>query len=201
MKQVATEDLRRKVVALFITSLDPDIIHGSEYAILREAYIEKRHNLTRAESQYEVVWVPIGDYWGDDKYRLFENLREQMEWHSIHHPSVVSPVVIRYIKEKWNFHKKPMVVFMDTQGKIVHHNAIHMMCIWGSSRASKPDNEFYVDIDDDCKLYYHNSSNQKVVSQLTQLFDIFLNFHWELFVHFVYFTFSFQSFSCLLWDF
>ena len=132
MKQVATEDLRRKVVVLFITSLDPNIVHGSEYAILQQMYIEKRQHLTRAESQYEVVWVPIGDYWPDDKYRWFENLRDQMEWHSIHHPSVVSPVVIRYIKEKWNFQKKPMVVVMDTQGKIVHHNAIHMMCIWGS---------------------------------------------------------------------
>ncbi|PON40916.1 Sieve element occlusion, C-terminal [Parasponia andersonii] len=40
--------------------------------------------------------------------------------------------VIRYIKEKWNFSKKPQVVVMDTHGKIVHTNAIHMMCIWRS---------------------------------------------------------------------
>ncbi|PON74662.1 Sieve element occlusion [Trema orientale] len=131
-RRIGTEDLRRKIVALFITDLDPDVARGSEYAILQQMYLEKRHNLTRAESQYEVVWVPITDYWGDEKHRLFETLREQMEWHSIHHPTVVSPVVIRYIKEKWNFSKKPMLVVIDTQGKIVHLNAIHMMCIWGS---------------------------------------------------------------------
>lgn len=95
-------------------------------------HLEKRLNLTRTESQYEVVWVPIVDFWSEEKYRLFENLRDQMDWHSVHHPSVVSPVVVRFIKEKWNFTKKPMLVVLDTQGKIVHKNAIHMMCIWGS---------------------------------------------------------------------
>ena len=132
LKQVSTEDLRRKIVALYITDIDTDVMRGTEYAILQQMYMEKRHSGTRTESQYEVVWVPITDVWTDDKYMLFETLRDQMEWHSVHHPSVVSPVVARFIKERWNFNKKPMLVVMDTQGRIVHNNAIHMMCIWGS---------------------------------------------------------------------
>ncbi|PON74643.1 Sieve element occlusion [Trema orientale] len=136
-RRATVEELRGKIVALFITDLDPAFVSGSafEYAVLQQMYLEKRHSSTRSESQYEVVWVPIVDNISldDEKnYRSFEMMRDQMEWHSIHHPSVVSPIVIRYIKEKWNFDKNPMVVVMDKKGEIVHHNAIHMMCIWGS---------------------------------------------------------------------
>ncbi|XP_024023960.1 protein SIEVE ELEMENT OCCLUSION B-like [Morus notabilis] len=131
-RKVTIEELRRKVVALFITAIDPELSGTAEYAILQQMYSEKKHNLTRSESQYEVVWVPVADIWTDEKYRLFETLRDQMEWHSVHHPSVVSAVVRRFFREKWNFSKKPLLVVMDTQGRIVHHNAIHMMCIWGS---------------------------------------------------------------------
>lgn len=88
--------------------------------------------MTIAESQYEIVWFPVAERWDGEKLKLFETLRDQMEWHSIHLLSVVSQIVAKFIKEKWNFNKKPMLVVMDTQGNIVHHNAIHMMCVWGS---------------------------------------------------------------------
>ena len=126
------EDLRRKVIALFITDIDPELTRTAEFSILQQVYHERRQNLTKSESQYDVIWVPVSDFWTEDKYRHFNILREQMEWHSVHHPSVVSPVVNRFFKERWNFVKKPMLVVMDHQGRIVHNNAIHMMCIWGS---------------------------------------------------------------------
>ncbi|XP_030496787.2 protein SIEVE ELEMENT OCCLUSION B [Cannabis sativa] len=131
-KRIVIEDLKRKVVALFITEVDPELIRSSEYAILQQMYAEKRHSMTRSESQYEVVWVPISNVWNDEKYRVFDRLKEQMEWHSVHHPSAVTPVAPRFFREKWGFVKKPMLVVIDTQGRVVHHNAIHMMCIWGS---------------------------------------------------------------------
>ena len=87
--------------------------------------------MSRAESKYEVIWVPVEDIWTEDKYTMFFKLREQMEWYSVH-PSAVSPAANRFFKEKLNFAKKPMLVVMDAQGRIVHNNAIHMMCIWGS---------------------------------------------------------------------
>ncbi|XP_062110489.1 protein SIEVE ELEMENT OCCLUSION B-like [Humulus lupulus] len=131
-KRIIIEDLKRKVVALFITELDPELIRSPEYAILQQMYAEKRHNMTRSESQYEVVWVPISNVWNDDKYRVFDRLKEQMEWHSVHHPSAVTRVAPRFFREKWGFVKKPILVVIDTQGRVMHNNAIHMMCIWGS---------------------------------------------------------------------
>ena len=121
------------MVALFITEIDPELARTGEYAILQQIYMEKRHSLTRSEGQYEVIWVPVADIWTEDKYKLFESLRNQMDWYSVHHPSLVSPLVLRFFREKWNFSKKPLLVVMDVQGRIVHNNAIHMMCIWGST--------------------------------------------------------------------
>ncbi|CAB4294865.1 unnamed protein product [Prunus armeniaca] len=131
-KRVDIDVLKRKVVILFISDLD--VVNGNEYMIVQNMYMEKRQNLGRPESQFEIVWVPITDEWTAAKYQQFENLRDNMEWYSVFHPSVVSPIVVRYIRDqrKWNFVKKPLLVVMDPQGKIVHQNAIHMMCIWGS---------------------------------------------------------------------
>ncbi|KAM1215192.1 hypothetical protein ACFX2I_011623 [Malus domestica] len=131
-KRVDIDVLKRKVVILFITDLD--VIHENEYMIVQQMYLEKQHNPTRPESQYEVVWLPITDVWTDAKYQQFEMLRNNIEWYTVFHPSVVSPIMVRYIRDprKWNFAKKPLLVVMDPQGKIVHKNAVHMMCIWGS---------------------------------------------------------------------
>ncbi|CAL8994110.1 unnamed protein product [Prunus brigantina] len=131
-KRVDIDVLKRKTVILFISDLD--VVNENEYMIVQNMYMEKRHSPVRPESQYEVVWVPIVDTWTDAKYQHFEELRRNMEWYTVFHPSVVSPTVIRYIrkKDKWNFQKKPLLVVMDPQGKIVHTNAVHMMCIWGS---------------------------------------------------------------------
>lgn len=124
--------LKGKVVILFLTDLN--ILHENEYMIVQQMYVEKRHKPMKPESQYEVVWVPIVDTWTEDKYERFERIRNSMEWYSVYLPSVVSPTVIRYIRkeDKWNFVKKPLLVVMDPQGKIVHTNAAHMMCVFGS---------------------------------------------------------------------
>ncbi|KAK9934530.1 hypothetical protein M0R45_021670 [Rubus argutus] len=132
-KRVDIDVLRRKVVILLISDLD--IVQENEYLIAHQMYSEKRQFPTRPESQYEIVWVPIEDNWTDAKLQQFEALRNGMEWYSVNHPSVVSPIVVRYIKhqKKWKFVKKPLLVVMDSQGKIVHTNAVHMMCVFGSA--------------------------------------------------------------------
>ncbi|XP_061992457.1 protein SIEVE ELEMENT OCCLUSION B-like [Rosa rugosa] len=131
-RRVSIGLLKGKVVILFLTDLN--ILHENEYMIVQHMYVEKRHEPMKPESQYEVVWVPIVDTWTEDKYERFERIRNCMEWYSVYLPSVVSPTVIRYIRkeDKWNFVKKPLLVVMDPQGKIVHTNAVHMMCVFGS---------------------------------------------------------------------
>ncbi|KAM5568004.1 protein SIEVE ELEMENT OCCLUSION B [Rosa sericea] len=132
-KRVDIDVLRRKVVILMISDLD--ITQENEYLIAHQMYSEKRQFPQRPESQYEIVWVPIVDNWTEAKQLQFEELRNGMEWYSVYHPSVVSPIVVKYIRhqKKWNFVKKPLLVVMDPQGKIVHTNAVHMMCVFGSA--------------------------------------------------------------------
>ena len=131
-KRVSLDILQRKNVLLLISDLD---LSHEELSILDQMYQESRQHPTRAESQYEVVWLPVVDRstpWTDQKQQQFEALQSLMPWHSVCHPSLLDPAVIRYIKEIWHFNKKPLLVVLDPHGRVANPNALHMMWIWGS---------------------------------------------------------------------
>ncbi|KAK1575813.1 hypothetical protein Q3G72_008541 [Acer saccharum] len=131
-RRAGLELLRRKNVLLLISDLD---VSHDELFILEQMYQESRQHSTRTESQYEVVWMPVLDRtasWTEEKQKRFEDLQGTMSWYSIHHPSMVDPAVLRYVKEFWHFKKKPILVVLDLQGRVVNTNALHMMWIWGS---------------------------------------------------------------------
>lgn len=117
---------------LFISDLD---LSHEELSMLQQMYVEAKENPTRAESQYEVVWLPVVDRstpWDETKQKNFETHQLLMPWYSVYHPSLLEMAVIKYIKEVWQFKKKPLLVVLDPQGKVANPNAIHMMWIWGS---------------------------------------------------------------------
>lgn len=90
---------------------------------------------TKQESQYEVVWLPILDPdfpWTEARQKQFENLQATMQWYSVHYPSLIERAVIKFIKKVWNFRKRPILVVIDPQGRLVNPNALHMLWIWGS---------------------------------------------------------------------
>ncbi|KAF8390539.1 hypothetical protein HHK36_025066 [Tetracentron sinense] len=129
-KRVNLEVLRRKSVLLLISDLDI----SEELEILEQMYRESRNDPMRAESQYEIVWIPIVERstWGEPMQSQFDKLQSVMPWYSVHHPSSVEPAVMKYIKEVWHFTKKPLLVVLDPQGRVVSRNALHMIWIWGS---------------------------------------------------------------------
>ncbi len=129
--QVNIDVLRRKYVLLLISDTD---ISQEEVAILEQIY-EARQHPTRQESQYEVVWLPILDPnvpMTETMQKQFDNLQATMPWYSVYHPSLIERPVIKFIKEVWNFTKKPILVVIDPQGRVASPNALHMMWIWGS---------------------------------------------------------------------
>ncbi|XP_052205367.1 protein SIEVE ELEMENT OCCLUSION B-like [Diospyros lotus] len=131
-RRVSIDVLRRKIVLLFISDLD---LAQDEIFILQQMYTDARQNPTRDESQYEVVWLPVVDRstpWDSEKQTRFETLQAMMPWYSVFHPSQLDPAVVKYIKEAWHFNKKLLLVVLDPQGRVVNHNAIHMLLIWGS---------------------------------------------------------------------
>ena len=132
-KQVSLDVLRRKNVLLLISGLN---MSRDELSILEQIYNESRIHQTRMESLYEVVWIPIVDpsvQWTDQMQKQFEELQSTMPWYSVHHPSLIDRVVIKFVKERWHFRNKPILVVLDPQGRELSPNAIHMMWIWGSS--------------------------------------------------------------------
>ena len=103
-----------------------------ELAVLIQIYNDIQHG--KSERNFEVVWLPVVDRsvpWTETKQELFVHLASSMPWYSLHHPSLLEPAVYRYIKEVWHFAKKPLLVVLDGQGKVVCPNALHMMWIWG----------------------------------------------------------------------
>ncbi|KAH7851801.1 hypothetical protein Vadar_016645 [Vaccinium darrowii] len=137
-RRVNLDILRRKNVVLLISSLN---ISHDELSILEQIYNESRdprQHATRLDNQYEVVWVPIVDYSmqeyrTDEAMQKFESLQSTMPWYTVHHPNLIDRAVIRFVKERWHFRNKPILVVLDPQGRVVSPNALHMMWIWGSS--------------------------------------------------------------------
>ncbi|CAI0457079.1 unnamed protein product [Linum tenue] len=128
-RRVSIEVLRRKNVLLLISDLN---ISNDELAILEQIYNET----TRLDSQYEVIWIPVVDpsiVWTEAMHKQFETLQSTMPWYTVSHPSVIEKAVVRYIREKWHFRNKAILVVLDPQGRVVSPNAIHMMWIWGSN--------------------------------------------------------------------
>ncbi|GFP88320.1 hypothetical protein PHJA_000975700 [Phtheirospermum japonicum] len=122
------ESLRLKYVLLLISDLT---LPQEELHILHSIY--SQHPMRH---EYEVLWLPVLD----PKVPLtplqeteFYDLRNNMPWHSVDHPSLVEPVAIRYIREVWNFVHTPMLVVLDPQGKPANLDALPMMWIWGTS--------------------------------------------------------------------
>ncbi|PIA26868.1 hypothetical protein AQUCO_08600020v1 [Aquilegia coerulea] len=127
--RVGVEVLRRKTVMLLLSDLD---ITEEELIILRQVYNDAY--LEKSERPYEMVWLPIVDNsteWTDAKQERFNRLQSLMPWFSVHHPSLIDPNVIEFIKEQWHFDRKPLIVVLNPQGSLICPNAMHMIWIWG----------------------------------------------------------------------
>ncbi|WCJ21226.1 Protein SIEVE ELEMENT OCCLUSION B [Euphorbia peplus] len=132
-KNVKIDVLNRKTVLLLISGLD---ISSDTLAVLEQIFNESRIFGIRMENQYEVVWIPVVDHrvpYSDGMEKQFEALKGTMPWYTVQHPSLIEKVVMRFIKEIWQFRIKPILVVLDPRGKVVCPNAFHMMWVWGSN--------------------------------------------------------------------
>lgn len=117
-KQIGIEVMKIKNVLLWISGLD---ISSVDISILNSIYEE-----LSKEDQYKIVWIPIEEKWTDDMLKKFYMLRSKMPtWYIVHNYSF--KLGIKYIKERWQFKDKPIVVVMNTQGIVVHPNALRMI--------------------------------------------------------------------------
>ena len=119
------EAVKTKNVLLFFTDLDVDKI--SEYVSIRTPIYENIPS--KYKDKYEVVWIPIVDQWTNDMQKKFESLWSQMSWFVVQNFSSISG--IKYVREQWHFKNEPIIVVLNPQGTVEHHNAAPMIKIWG----------------------------------------------------------------------
>ncbi|KAF3337437.1 Protein SIEVE ELEMENT OCCLUSION B [Carex littledalei] len=130
---VGVDMLQRKIVLLFVSDVD---ISNEELFVLIQIYNDTHGG--QLERRFEVVWLPIVDRhhpWDAKKYaadKRYNRLASNMPWYYPNNPSLIDPTVVRYVRHAWRFDKKPLLVVLDPQGKVVSPNALHMMWIWGS---------------------------------------------------------------------
>ncbi|KAI4345728.1 hypothetical protein L6164_012826 [Bauhinia variegata] len=119
---VEIDVLRKKNVLLFISTLE---ITEEEINILKPV-----HESEKCADQYKIVWVPFVEEWTDKLREKFEELKSKMNWFVVHHFAGIIKG-FKFIKEEWQFKKKPMVVHVNPQGKVLHQNAFHLIQVWG----------------------------------------------------------------------
>lgn len=113
---------------LLISDLE---ISNEEVTILDSLYKDSKAG--GSDHYYEIVWLPVMDKsieWNEELESKFEHIVATMQWYSVVHPSLIEPAVIKYIKEVWNFSKRPILVPLDPQGKVLNKNAFNMLWIW-----------------------------------------------------------------------
>ncbi|MED6220176.1 hypothetical protein PIB30_042316 [Stylosanthes scabra] len=115
------EVLRRKHVYLFISTLD---ITEEDISLLTPL-----HESIKTDEQYKIVWIPIVEEWSEHLRKKFEVLKAKMEWYVVQNFGSIAGY--KYIKEEWHFNKRPMVVVLNPQGKVLHTNAFHLIQAYG----------------------------------------------------------------------
>ncbi|KAI9087463.1 hypothetical protein K1719_030603 [Acacia pycnantha] len=122
---VSIDVLEKKNVYLFVSTLD---ITDEERSVLLK--IHEAIETKNQTDQYKIVWVPIVEERTDQLSQKFENLKAKMPFFVVERFRS-DAAGFKYMKEKWQFEKKAMVVTMNHQGKIFHHNAFHLIHSWG----------------------------------------------------------------------
>ncbi|CAL5418828.1 unnamed protein product [Camellia sinensis] len=92
-----------------------DVLRRKKNVLLLISNLDFSH-----EEHFIVVWVPIVDIttpWDEVEQRKFKSIQASMPWFSVHHPALLDPTAIKYIKEVWFFNKKPLLV--DKDGKYI----------------------------------------------------------------------------------
>ncbi|KAK6132362.1 hypothetical protein DH2020_033883 [Rehmannia glutinosa] len=129
--RVNLEVLRRKYVLLLISGLIDNPSY--ELDILGQIYMESKTYSGRI-NDFEFVWIPMVEStpMTEATKQKFENCLAAMPWCSVGHPSSISKPVKRFIREKFHYRNRPILVVLDPQGKVSSLNAFHMMWTWGT---------------------------------------------------------------------
>ncbi|KAH0449518.1 hypothetical protein IEQ34_020210 [Dendrobium chrysotoxum] len=127
-QKVGVSILQNKEIILFISK--PEVKFDRFLLIMQQLQSYSRNG---QEKPYEIVWVPIVTTatWSNIDERAFSHLAEIMIFYSINQPTKLSLSVINFIHEVWHYRGDPMMVVLDSTGKVIASDAFDMISVWG----------------------------------------------------------------------
>lgn len=119
-------ELRNKEVIFFISRPS---IKQEQFLLIVHQLRNQLHN--KAENSYEIVWIPVVSCipWPKVEERNFNHVVDAWPWYSLYEPSMISLSVLKFIHEVWHFHDDPVMVVLDSKGRIASLNAVDMAAI------------------------------------------------------------------------
>ncbi|KAK7306177.1 hypothetical protein VNO77_44103 [Canavalia gladiata] len=129
--KLGVSDLKNKIVLLLISK--PHVHTMEEIFLL----VKQTHDHPLNESlreRYKIVWSPLpsSDTWTEAEESSFNFLSDLLPWHAVGRPKVLSSAAEKYIREQWNYKDEPIMVALDSNGKVMNYNALDMIKIWGA---------------------------------------------------------------------
>lgn len=126
--------MKNKEVILLITS--PEILPLERLLSLIQQTCNHPHNKS-VEGSYVIIWIPISlsERWTDAEQRSFIFFHNNVPWYTISKPWSLNKGVQTFIRQAWNFEGEPLMVVLDSQGKVSNSNAVDMVLIWGGAQA------------------------------------------------------------------
>ena len=93
----------------------------------------QNHPQNKPDNRYEIIWIPIVNSipWSKVEERFFNHIVDTWPWYSLCEPSILCIPVLKFIQEVWHFHDDPLLVVLDSKGRVISLNAIDMIAIWG----------------------------------------------------------------------
>ncbi|KFK37629.1 hypothetical protein AALP_AA3G008100 [Arabis alpina] len=122
-RRVGINVLTQKHVLLLISDLEN---------IEKELYILESLYTDAWQQSFEILWVPVQDYWTEADDAKFESLHSNMRWYVLGEPRRLRKAAVRFVKEWWGFKNRPILVALDPKGQVMSTNAFPMVWIWQS---------------------------------------------------------------------
>jgi len=128
--QLGVSELKNKTVLLLISK--PQLLNPIDIFLLVQQTCDHPLN-ERLRESYKIVWIPLpfSDTWTEAEESSFNFLSDSLAWNAVQKPRLLSSAVVKYTREQWNYKDEPIMVALDSKGKVTNYNALDMIKIWG----------------------------------------------------------------------
>ncbi|RZB50139.1 Protein SIEVE ELEMENT OCCLUSION C [Glycine soja] len=127
---LGVSELKNKTVLLLISK--PQLLNPIDIFLLVQQTCDHPLN-ERLRESYKIVWIPLpfSDTWTEAEESSFNFLSDSLAWNAVQKPRLLSSAVVKYTREQWNYKDEPIMVALDSKGKVTNYNALDMIKIWG----------------------------------------------------------------------